>query len=305
MSEQEDRETRGAEEVGPEAAGESQSLAEALRRQLGEVRSASERRTIAGLLREIGKLPADRARASLEVSAGLAGLSLRVGLEFLRAAVGAAQVLEAAELREWGEMGRRLAMADVETGANFFKAGVAELLEVPAEARSLLFQVCARQLPLSTSIATETFRRAPELARAAKDGELLAATFAVALEIARRSARHSADFLAASPSVFAHLEKYGAAAEDAGGNEVARAALHLAGAFAQRAGGVAADVWTSLPAATSALDAEQARTLFRHTEQFLERGGVAALHVLVAGGEALRLAPQVFKDWTALLHAVA
>ncbi|MCA1566748.1 MAG: VWA domain-containing protein [Acidobacteria bacterium] len=310
MSEQEDRETRGAEASESEA-DESQPLAEALRQQLSEVRSASERRTIAGLVREIGKLPADRARAALEVSAGLASLSLRVGLEFLRAAVGAAQVLEAAELREWGEMGRRLAMADVETGANFFKAGVAELLEVPANARPLLFQVCARQLPLSTSVATETFRRAPELARLAKDPELLAATFEVALEIARRSARHShsADFLAASPAAFAHLEKYRAARESgeegAGQNEVARAALHLAGAFAQRAGGVAADVWTNLPAATAALNAEQSRTLFRHTEQFLERGGVAALHVLVAGGEALRLAPQVFTDWTALLHAVA
>jgi hypothetical protein len=257
-------------------------------------------------VREIGKLPADRARAALEVSAGLAGLSLRGGMEFLRAATGAAQVLDAAELREWGEMGRRLAAADAETGANFFKAGVAELLEVPPEARPLLFQVCARQLPLSSSIATETFRRAPELARAAGDGGLLAATFEVALEIARRSARHSADFLAASPAAFAHLEKYGARREEgAGRNEVARAALHLAGVFAERAGGVAADAWANLPAAIGDLDVEQARTLFRHTEQFLERGGVAALHFLNAGGEVLRLAPQVFMDWTALLGTVA
>ncbi|HZG51478.1 MAG TPA: hypothetical protein VEZ40_05015, partial [Pyrinomonadaceae bacterium] len=282
----------------------SDEIAEALREQLGEVRSASERRTMAGLVRALGQLPAESARAALEVSAGLASLSLRVGLEFLRAAVGAAQVLEAAELREWGEMGRRLAMADAETGANFFKAGVAELLEVPAGARPLLFQVCARQLPLSTSIATETFKRAPELARAAGDDESLTASFAVALEIARRSARHSADFLAAAPAAFAHLEKYRARG-DAGENEVARAALHLAGSFAARAGGVAADAWANLPAATAALDARQALTLFRHTEQFLERGGAAALHVLIAGGEALRLAPQVFTDWTALLHAVA
>jgi hypothetical protein len=306
MSEQEDKKTHGAAAHEPEAA-ESKSLAETLREQLGEVRSASERRTIAGLVREIGKLPADRARAALEVSAGLAGLSLRVSLEFLRAAAGAAQVLEAAEVREWGEVGRRLAMADVETGASFFKAGVAELLEVPAEARPLLFQVCARQLPLSTSIATETFKRAPELARAARDGELLSTTYEVALEIARRSARHSADFLAASPAAFAQLEKFAATTttEGAGRSEVARAALHLAGVFAQRAGGVAADAWASLPAAVAGLDADEVRTLFRHTEQFLERGGAAALHVFNAGGEVLRLAPQVFADWTALLHAVA
>ncbi|MDQ1559087.1 MAG: nitric oxide reductase NorD protein [Pyrinomonadaceae bacterium] len=324
MSEREDEEARdGAEAIDTDAA-DARPFAEALREHLGAVRSASERRTIAGLVRAVGKLPADRARAALEVSAQLASLSLRVGLEFLRAAVGAAQVLEAAELREWGEMGRRLAMADVETGANFFKAGVAELLEVPAAARPLLFQVCARQLPLSTSIATETFRSAPELARAtAGDGELLAATFGVALEIARRSARHSADFLNASPAAFAHLDKYATANEGAGRNEeaegvngneaaggvsrnnVARAALHLAGVFAVRAGGVAADAWANLPAATASLDAGQARTLFRHTESFLERGGAAALHVFNAGGEVLRLAPSVFTDWTALLHAVA
>jgi hypothetical protein len=223
----------------------------------------------------------------------------------LRAATGAAQVLEAAELREWGEMGRRLSMADVETGANFFRAGVAELLAVPQAARPLLFQVCARQLPLSTSIAMETFKRAPELARAAPDAELLAATFEVALEIARRSARHSADFLAASFAAFTHLEQY--AVTDAGvtRNEVARAALHLAGVFAARAGGVASDAWTNIPAATAGLEAQHALTLFRHTETFLERGGAAALHVFVAGGEVLRLAPQVFADWAALLHAVA
>jgi hypothetical protein len=303
MSKQENKDAPDA--VATNETAQSQPLEEALREQFGEVRSASERRNVAGLVREIGQLPAERARAALEVSAGLAALSLRVGLEFLRAATGAAQVLEAAELREWGEMGRRLAMADVETGANFFRAGVAQLAAVPQSARPLLFQVCSRQLPLSTSIALETFRRAPELAQAVPDEALLAATYEVALEIARRSARHSADFLAASFAAFAHFEQYAATEPGVRRNEVARAALHLAGVFAERAGGVASDAWTNLPAATAGLDAQQARTLFRHTEKFLERGGAAALHVLIAGGEVLRLAPQVFADWTALLHTVA
>ena len=307
--EESDEEARGGDEAKasePEGTAEAQPpLEDVLGEHLGAVRSVSERRTIAGLVREIGKLPADRARAALEVSAGLASLSLRVGLEFLRAAVGAAQVLEAAELREWGEMGRRLAMADAETGANFFQAGVAELLEVPAGARPLLFQVCARQLPLSTSIATETFRSAPELARAAGDESLLSAAYEVALEIARRSARHSADFLNASVAAFAHLEEFAAREEAGDKHRVARAALRLAGVFAERAGGVASDAWANLPAATATLDTERALTLFRHTETFLERGGAAALHVLIAGGEVLRLAPAVFADWAALLHTVA
>src|ERR671912_1039109 len=103
---------------------EDQRLDKELRERLRSVRSAAERRTIAGLARAVGKLPADVARVALEVSAGLAaGVSLRAGVEFLRAAPDAGRVLDAEELRAWGEMGRRLAMADAETGAAFFAAG--------------------------------------------------------------------------------------------------------------------------------------------------------------------------------------
>src|SRR5215207_6775075 len=174
---------------------EGQRSDKELRERLRSVRSASERRTIAGLARAVGKLPADVARAALEVSAGLAaGVSVRAGVEFLRAAPEAGRVLDAEELRAWGEMGRRLWMADAETGAAFFAAGVGQLEEVPREARPPLFQVCARQLTLSTSAASETFRGAPEIARAVAEAGLLRAVYEVALEIARRSSKHSADF---------------------------------------------------------------------------------------------------------------
>ena len=149
----------GSEE---EKGAEAEPLEKTLRERLRSVRSAAERRTIAGLAREIGKLPGDSARAALEVSAGLAGVSLRAGVDFLRAVPEAARVLDAEELRAWGEMGRRLAMADAETGSAFFAAGTGELGEVPKGARLLLFQVCGRQLSLSTSVALETYRRAPE-----------------------------------------------------------------------------------------------------------------------------------------------
>ncbi len=261
---------------------------------------AGERRTLAALARELSNLPADSARAAVEVSAALAAVSLRVSREFLRAAPAAARVLSGEELRAWGELGRRLAMADAETGANFFAAGVADLRAVPTEARAQLLQVCTRQMALSTSVATETFRRAPALAAAVGDAELLSQVFAVAVEIARRSATHSADFLHATPQVFAHLESYGADK-----TEVARAALALAAVFAARAGGVAADLWAALPAATTRLNAGEARALLAASESFLTRGGAAALHVVVAGGEVLRLVPALFSTWVELLHTVA
>ncbi|PYS79359.1 MAG: hypothetical protein DMF66_03060 [Acidobacteria bacterium] len=340
-----------AEEEGRESAG-GEPLEKALRERLRSVRNAGERRTIAGLAREIGKLPADVARAALEVGAGLVSVSLRAGVDFLRVVPEAARVLDAEELRAWGEMGRRLVMADVETGAAFFTAGVGGLGEIPRGARLLLLHVCARQLTLSTSTALETYRRAPEIARAVGDAELLRQIFEVALEVARRSARHSADFIAATPEVAARLsafrEREASATEDAtavggeveavevetvarggvprvdvdegrgvengeraddegvtGDGRVTRAALELAGAFASRVGGIAAEMWAALPASVEGLGAGEALRLFRQTEGFLDRGGAAAQHVLVAGGEVLRLVPEVFDEWGALLRTVA
>src|SRR5437763_142533 len=335
---------------------EGEPLEKALRERLRSVRSASERRTIAGLAREIGKLPAPLARAALEVSAGLASVSLRAGVEFLRVVPEAARVLDAEELRAWGEMGRRLVMADVETGVAFITSGVGELSEVPHGARLLLLQVCARQLTLSTSIALETYRGAGRLARAVGDEELLRQVFEVALEVSRRSAKHSADFLSATPAVVARLSSFreeesafreddvesrafenldgqeqtiesreavdssavqqGEGATDAAREEdderravtdgrVWHEALALADAFALRVGGIAADMWAALPTAVERLSADDVRRLFRQAESFLDRGGTAALNVLVAGGEVLRLVPGVFDEWGALLRAVA
>src|ERR671939_625389 len=193
----EDEEREGEEEARP--------LERELRERLRSVRDAGERRTIAGLAREVGKLPRDVARAALEVGAGLAALSLRAGVDFLRVVPEAARVLDAEELKAWGELGRRLVMADAETGAAFIAAGVGGLAEVPRGARLLLLQVCARQLSLSTSSALETYGRGPLVARALGDAERLRRVFEVALEVARRSARHSSDFIAATPATAAAL----------------------------------------------------------------------------------------------------
>src|ERR1051326_2878438 len=297
-----------------DAGGAGEPLEKALRERLRSVRSASERRTIAGLAREIGKLPTDVARAALEVGAGLASVSLRAGVDFLRVVPEAAQVLDAEELRAWGEMGRRLAMADVETGSAFITSGVGRLGGVPRGARLPPLQVCARQLTLSTSVALETYRRAGEVARAVGDEELLRRVFEVALEIARRSAKHSADFIAATPAVAARLSSFdegtaeSRAAEEVearGSAGVWRGALALAGEVAARVGGIASDVWSALPVALGGLCADEALTLFRQSETFLERGGTAALNVLTAGGEVLRLVPGVFGEWEALLRVVA
>ena len=54
------------------------------RERLRSIASVTERRTLGGLARELGKLPVEVARAALETSAALAGVSLRASVEFFR-----------------------------------------------------------------------------------------------------------------------------------------------------------------------------------------------------------------------------
>src|SRR5437764_4097439 len=186
---------------------ETQILAGEISARLRSIKNPTERRTIARLLRQIGGLPLDHTRAALETSAAISGVSIRASIEFLRATPDVAEVLEAAELRAWGELGRRLTMADVENGVSFFIAGVEDFAKVPSLARPFVFQVCARQTILSATTAAETFRSAPALAEKVSNLELLRSIYEVAATISRRSAKHSAEFLNVTPAVVAALEK--------------------------------------------------------------------------------------------------
>src|SRR5260370_22120856 len=286
-----------------------QQLGQEIDERRRSVRTPTERRTIAGLLREIGPLPLEHTRAALETSAAIAGVSLRASIEFLRSVPGAAQVLEAAELRAWGELGRRLTMGEVEDGVSFFVAGLAEFDQVPPVARPFVFQVCSRQMTLSAKTAAETFRNAPALAKQVSQPDLLRSIYEIAAEISRRSAKHSSDFLNAAPAVIAGLIRLDAndPPADACGSDfiTARAAIALTSSFAERAGGIAADAWASLPQAIDQLAADQALKLMRRATSFLERGGAAGLNILIAGGEILRALPECFDDWIDLLWAVA
>lgn len=273
-----------------------QEFAEEIDEHLRSVKNPTERRTIARLLRDISALPLEHTRAALETSALIAAVSLRASIEFLRATPGASQILEPAELRAWGELGRRLTMADVESGVSFFATGTNDFSSVPSVARPFVFQVCARQMILSATTAAETFRGAPALAEKVPDGEFLRSIYEVAAAISRRSAKHSAEFLQATPEVFAALRT---------NQPLTNAAIDLVKSFAEHAGGIAADAWLSLPAAIERLTSEQAERLMRRSINFLERGGAAALHVLISGGDILRTLPECFDDWIDLLWAIA
>ena len=261
-------------------------------------RESLERQSFLELTRSIAGLPLDQAAAIVETSASIASISLRAGIEFLRAAPAAARVLRPDELRAWGEMGRRHAMSDYETAVSFFVAGVEELRSVPPECLPAIFTLCSRQMTLSTTIARETFNSIPQLVAEIQTKSRVSSVMEVATEIARRSAKHSAEFLKASPHVTETLVSFGDA-------EVTEAALNLAASFATRAGGIAADAWSVIPEALAELSPPDAKRLLTGASDFLERGGGAALHILLSGGEILRRAPEIFDEWITLLWIVA
>jgi len=258
----------------------------------------SERQSFLRLTRELASLPLEQSAAALETGATIAGISLRASIEFLRAAPAAAEVLEAAELRSWGELGRRLAMGDVETAITFFAAGVSGLKDIPKSVYPLIFQLCSRQITLSSPVTIETFRSLPGLAGVISDHELLGSLLEVATEISRRSAKHSAEFLNQTPEVVERLQRIKSP-------EVTKRGIELAAEFASRAGGIAADAWAALPAALANLNALDALRLLDNTLGFLERGGGSALQVLITGGEILRTLPEIFDEWVKLLWTVA
>ncbi|HEX8247937.1 MAG TPA: VWA domain-containing protein [Pyrinomonadaceae bacterium] len=260
----------------------------------------NEPKSLTGLARELRNLPTDQKRAALEMSASLAAVSLRVSRAFVEATPDAAKILNAETLRAWAEMGRKLAMANVDAGVKFFADGIENFRDVPAKARPFVFQICMRQLVLSSSIAVETFHEIPRLAKEVGDDELFTDILKVANEVAQRSAKHSADFLKATPKLAQSLKFF-----DAEKRKVSKAVVSLATSFASRTGGMTADLWQILPDALQQLSAEQAVKLTKKAAEFLEYGGSVTLHFISAGGESLRRVEAVFGDWCEVLQRVA
>lgn len=256
--------------------------------------------SLAGLARRLGRLSADKKRAALEVSAALAGVSLRVSREFVEAVPKAARILSADDLRHWGELGRRLAMGNADNGTAFFSAGVRELKIVPQAARAAIFQICTRQLVLSSSIALGTFQFVPKIAIAVEDDKFLTDVLRLAAEIAQRSAKHSADFLEQTPAVAQALSRFGENRRD-----VADSLVSVASQFANRTGGMTADLWATIPEVMERSTAENAILLLQYAENFLEFGGSVTLYFVRSGSFCLESAEEAFEDWHALARSVA
>jgi len=258
----------------------------------------SSKPTLSGLARNLSELPADKKRAALELSAGLAGVSLKVSRKFVEAVPSAAEILSSDDLRHWGELGRRLAMGSSASGVKFFAGGVEGLKHVPKNARDRVFQICTRQLVLSSSIALESFALIPNIAAEVADKKLLADILNLAAEIAQRSAKHSADFLA-------HTSVTAKAIIAFDDEQVSASIFVLANDFANRTGGLTAELWQILPEAFDGLTAEAVVRLMTSAAGFLEFGGSVTLHFVSSGSKVLAEAPTAFDEWTKVSRVIA
>lgn len=259
-----------------------------------------EKQSITDLAKGLSRLPAGKRRAAIEASASIAGVSLKASRAFVAAAADAAKILSADDLRAWADLGRRLAMGKAETGMRFFADGAESLRSVPSPLRKLVFEIAARQLVLSSSVASETFTLVPELAKRVKDKELLGRFLTLAVQVAMRSAKHSSILLKASPEVADVFFKFG---EDRA--SVVDAAFTLAENFASRTGGMTADLWVELPKALKDLSARDAVLLLNEADKFLDFGGSVTLLLVSSGAEAIATGRNVFAEWVKASTTVA
>ena len=254
---------------------------------------------MANITTQLSRLPADVRRAALEVSAGLAGVSLRVSRAFVEAVPDAATILSAAGIRDWGELGRQVAMSNATLGAEFFETGVADLARFPEAARPSVFAICSKQLLLSPATAIETFKKIPAVAAEIADEDILTRTLSLAASIAHRSAKHSTDLLEHAPAVAAAIDAKG---EDR--SPVADAIFQLGEAFRTRSGGMTAELWAALPDALRDLSPDESVRLARASEKMIELGASVTLHFVPAAADVLRHYPEAFDPWLTTIDAV-
>ncbi|QYO65464.1 nitric oxide reductase activation protein NorD [Leptolyngbya sp. 7M] len=86
---------------------------------------------------------------------------------------------------------------------------------------------------------------------------------------------------------------------------ISLAFIELASRFANRTGGMAADLWANIPSSLAGLSGSQAIELAKATGAMLDHGGSVALNFLTAGSEVLRNEPDIFNDWRKVLPSIS
>ena len=255
--------------------------------------------TVEALLKRLGPLPYDRLLLTSDISVSLASTNLRAAVEMLKAAPEVSRLIDAGDMRVWGEVGKRLSATSAESAMSFFVSSAGTLGSLPEDMRSPVLRLVNKQAALSASTATESFNSAPSIVNAIRDHDSAAQILTICLELARHSVKHSNDLLLMAPQVISQLEASGQA------DLVARA-LSLTSAFAFRSGGTAAEFFGELPAVAASAEPSAVGRLFDVTESYLDRSGGVALQYFKAASRVLIVAgKESLERWTVLARRVA
>lgn len=257
--------------------------------------------TIENLVKRLGALPYERVLLTTDIGVMLAGANLRAGVEMLKAAPEVSRLVDAADIRVWGEAGKRISATSSETAVAFFQSSSTILESIPEEMRSPVLRLVNKQAALSANTAIESFRSASSVIGRIKNQENVAQILTICLELARHSVKHSNDLFLAAPQVISQIETHTEPT-----TELVRRALTLTSAFAFRSGGTAVEFFSDLPAVITGADHASVNRLFDITESYLDRSGGVALQYFKAASRVLTAAGEdSFERWTMLAKRVA
>lgn len=258
--------------------------------------------TIENLVKRLGGLPYERVLLTTDIGVALAATNLRAAVEMLKAAPEVSRLIEASDIRVWGEIGKRLSATSAESAMGFFQSSASILEPIPEDMRSPVLRLVNKQAALSANTAIETFKSAPGIIAAFTDHENVAQILTICLELARHSVRHSSDLLLAAPQVISQIEAHGGPQSA----ELIKRALGLTSSFAFRSGGTASEFFTELPSVIIGAEQASVQRLFDITDSYLDRSGGVALQYFKAASRVLTIAgSDSFERWTALAKRVA
>ncbi|HWP43883.1 MAG TPA: hypothetical protein VNO14_11640, partial [Blastocatellia bacterium] len=256
--------------------------------------------TIESLVKRMIALPYERVRMATDMGISLASINLRSAVEMLKVAPEVSRLIEAGDMKVWGEVGKRLSTTGPDIATEFFRSSAAVLEAIPEDVRSPVLRLISKQAALSAGTALENFKSAPSLITSIKDPDNIALVLTTCLELARHSVKHSSDLFLAAPSVISQIESQ----KDR--SDMVRRALALTSSFAFRSGGTAAEFFIELPQVIASSQRDALDKLLTNTEGYLERSGGVALQYFKAASRVLLIAGEdAFARWTSLARRVA
>ncbi|MEP7271392.1 MAG: VWA domain-containing protein [Acidobacteriota bacterium] len=286
-------------------ADERKGIAGALSDQL----KGATRGTIESLAIKMGVLPSERAWVAVDIGSSLASISLKVTIEFFKAAPEVARLLENGDVRAWAELGRKIAVNNADEAGEFFRSSGEILASLSPAVRPLLVELCAKQIVLSPAASLTTFRTAPQTMAAIGDEAAAVKLFQIAVEVANRSVKHSTEVLNAAPRALASLHALETQlAQQRGTPGVATGELlTLAESFAQRTGATAAEFLATVGEGLDFITKPaEVGSLASETTLYLERGGATALQFFRSARIVIELGGKAsFEKWSRVARRVA